>query len=84
MVGRLTRRPETPPCKASRLGDLAQREQGTERREEIGRMAHRLGRYCRERMLERDGADGALVRLSIGLEDARDLMADLERGFAAI
>lgn len=28
--------------------------------------------------------DGALVRLSIGLEDAGDLMADLERGLAAI
>jgi cysteine-S-conjugate beta-lyase len=28
--------------------------------------------------------DGALVRLSIGLEDAGDLIADLARGFAAI
>lgn len=30
------------------------------------------------------GIDGDLLRLSVGLEDADDLIADLERGFAAI
>jgi cystathionine beta-lyase/cystathionine gamma-synthase len=29
------------------------------------------------------GIGDALIRLSIGLEDPRDLLADLERGFAA-
>ena len=29
------------------------------------------------------GIDGDLLRLSVGLEDADDLIADLKRGFAA-
>ena len=41
-------------------------------------------RNARVRMLEPFDVAGPMLRLSIGLEDPDDLVADLERGFAAL
>jgi len=37
-----------------------------------------------ERSVEPFAAEGRLFRISAGLEDANDLIDDLERGFAAL
>lgn len=37
----------------------------------------------KDRTISRPAAEGALIRLQIGLEDVEDLIGDLERGFAA-
>ncbi|EXU83547.1 hypothetical protein AX23_05395 [Brucella melitensis 548] len=37
-----------------------------------------------DRTVSKNDYAGAVIRLQIGLEDVPDLIADLERGFAAI
>lgn len=41
-------------------------------------------RQLTDEQLVAAGVDGGMVRLSVGLENVEDILADLERGFASV